>query len=151
MRLFALIGLVLLASCTQPFGNLLKGGSSVPTDIAPLSTDAISTQTLSPIGGSPPSPAQPVPPPSPAPSIVAPPVQDEPASAQEMACRNRGGIWGKAGRLNAMACFQQTKDGGPAVPKKAIAPPNVWHAPEPARRFGRYLAVARSCNVMADW
>lgn len=119
MRLFALIGLVLFASCTQPFGNLLKGGSSVPTDIAPLSTDAISTQTLSPIGGSPPSPAQPVPPPSPAPSIVAPPVQDEPASAQEMACRNRGGIWGKAGRLNAMACFQQTKDGGASCSKES--------------------------------
>ena len=117
MRLFALIGFVLFASCTQPFGNLLKGGSAAPTDIAPLASDTISTQTLAPIGG-----GQPISP-NPAPPIVAPiapqSVPSEPASAHEMACRNSGGIWGKAGRLNAMACFQQTKDGGDSCSKES--------------------------------
>lgn len=127
MRLFALFVFVLLASCTQPFGTASKGGGQgVSAEIAPLSTESISTQTLAPLVADQTAPAAPPPAPIPnappanvTPTAVTTPAVFSPASDQERACRDDGGIWGKAGRLNAMACFQQPKDGGTSCSKQS--------------------------------
>lgn len=124
MQRLVFIPLLLLVACTLPNIHPFKGGflgkpAKPETEhlATPINSGVIQTQTLAPMSQSP--------------MVVTPittnaptnPVQPKatpiPTSPEEVACRAKGGNWGKAGKLAAMTCYIPAKDAGRSCYKQS--------------------------------
>jgi hypothetical protein len=116
MRLRSLLGiLVLVAGCTLSKPDPAPSGPSPITggeiSVTPLDAPAPATSAETPKPADTPKPAE-----TPKPAVEAPP---PPAmSPEELACTDKGGLWGAVGKGGA-ACMMPTRDGGKQCRKES--------------------------------
>lgn len=119
MRRLLFIPLLLLAACSLPDIPLLKGGlwgktAQVSAEQPATAISGNVAKTPMPIEQTPPTKVVP------RPAIPAAPIASQaPISPEEVACRAKGGQWGKAGKLAAMTCYIPSKDAGKSCTKQS--------------------------------
>jgi hypothetical protein len=122
MRRLIFIPLLFLVACSLPNMADLKSGfggkTTKPTAEQPstaINTGVIQTQTLAPLGQT----VAPLTAAKPNTSPALPKATPIPSSPEEVACRAKGGQWGKAGKLAAMTCYVPSKDAGKSCSRQS--------------------------------